>query len=67
MGRQGGEYEPHDSRNVTGTASPDILLAPMWCAKKWDILNGIADELVRRDSRQGARAGQTWKEESHAA
>jgi hypothetical protein len=42
---------------VTGTASPDILLAPAWCAKKWDILNGIADELERRDSRQGARAG----------
>jgi uncharacterized protein len=52
---------------VTGTASPDILLAPAWCAKKWDILNGIADELARRDSRQGARAGQTWKEKSHAA
>jgi len=40
---------------VTGTASPDILLAPAWCAKKWDILNGIADELARRDSRQGSR------------
>jgi uncharacterized protein len=52
---------------VTGTAPADILLAPMWCAKKWDVLNGIADELVRRDSRQGARAGQIWKEESHAA
>jgi hypothetical protein len=30
-------------------------------------LNGIANELARRDSRQGARAGQTWKEELHAA
>ena len=40
---------------VTGTAAPDILLAPAWCTKKWDILNGIADELARRDSRQGAR------------
>jgi radical SAM superfamily enzyme len=41
---------------VTGTASPDILLAPAWCAKKWDILNGIAHELEQRNSRQGARA-----------
>jgi len=52
---------------VTGTASKDILLAPAWCAKKWDILNGIADELARRSSRQGARAGQAWRDESHAA
>jgi radical SAM protein (TIGR01212 family) len=52
---------------VTGTASKDILLAPAWCAKKWDILNGIADELARRGSRQGARAGQPWEENSHAA
>jgi len=51
----------------TGTASPDILLAPAWCSKKWDLLNGIANELARRDSRQGARAGQTWKGELHAA
>lgn len=52
---------------VTGTASPDILLAPAWCAKKWDVLNGIAGELERRGSRQGTRAGQTWKEHCHAA
>jgi uncharacterized protein len=52
---------------VTGTAAPDILLAPAWCAKKWDVLNGIADELARRDSRQGARAGQHWREALHAA
>jgi len=43
---------------LTGTASPDILLAPAWCSKKWDLLNGIANELARRDSHQGARAGQ---------
>ncbi len=52
---------------VTGTASPDILLAPAWCAKKWDILNGIAGELERRGSRQGARAGQSWGKGEHAA
>ena len=51
---------------VTGTASPDILLAPAWCAKKWDVLNGIANELTRRGSRQGARAGHAGRR-IHAA
>lgn len=45
---------------VTGTAAPDILLAPAWCAKKWDVLNGITQELERRGTRQGARAGMAW-------
>jgi len=45
---------------VTGTAASDILLAPAWCVKKWDVLNGIADELERRGSRQGARVGTPW-------
>ena len=52
---------------VTGTAARDILLAPEWCAKKWDVLNGIAAELARRGSRQGAHAGRAWDEVSHAA
>lgn len=52
---------------VTGTASADILLAPEWCAKKWNVLNGIARELERRGTRQGARAGQNWNEARHAA
>ena len=51
---------------VTGTAAPDILLAPAWCAKKWDVLNGIDKELERRGTRQGARAGKQW-EEAYAA
>lgn len=42
---------------VTATASRDILLAPMWCAEKWNVLNGIEQELRQRDSRQGSRAG----------
>jgi len=41
---------------VTATASRDILLAPMWCAEKWNVLNGIEQELRRRDTRQGRRA-----------
>jgi radical SAM protein (TIGR01212 family) len=41
---------------VTGTASPDILLAPTWCARKWGVLNAIWAELRRRGSRQGRLA-----------
>jgi hypothetical protein len=52
---------------VTGTAAPDILLAPAWCAKKWDVLNGIARELERRGTRQGAHVGQTWREVRYVA
>jgi radical SAM superfamily enzyme len=45
---------------VTATASRDILLAPMWCAEKWNVLNGIEQELRRRGSRQGRRAGTSF-------
>ncbi len=41
---------------LTGTASPSILLAPLWCARKWAVLNRIEAELSRRGSRQGDRA-----------
>jgi radical SAM protein (TIGR01212 family) len=41
---------------VTGTASAEILLSPMWCSKKWAVLNGVEAELVRRGSRQGIRS-----------
>lgn len=33
---------------VTGTASKDVLLAPSWCSKKWEVLNGIEQELRRQ-------------------
>jgi radical SAM protein (TIGR01212 family) len=52
---------------VTGTASKDILLAPDWCSKKWDVLNGITAELARRGTRQGAHAGRRWDEVRHVA
>jgi len=42
---------------LTGTASADILLAPAWCAQKWRVLNGIAAELIRRGTCQGAALG----------
>ncbi|MBG7601096.1 MAG: TIGR01212 family radical SAM protein [Gammaproteobacteria bacterium] len=40
---------------VTGTASTDILLSPLWCSKKWAVLNGVENELVRRGTRQGIK------------
>ncbi len=45
---------------VTATASRDVLLAPAWCAEKWNVLNGIEFELRQRDSRQGIRAGSAF-------
>jgi radical SAM protein (TIGR01212 family) len=33
---------------LTGTAAPDILVAPEWCSLKWRVLNGIEDELSAR-------------------
>ncbi|MDQ1362205.1 MAG: uncharacterized protein QG652_65, partial [Pseudomonadota bacterium] len=30
---------------VTATASLDMLLAPLWCNKKWLVLNSIAQKL----------------------
>jgi len=42
---------------VTATASKNILLAPAWCSQKWNVLNGIEQELRRRDTHQGSRAG----------
>lgn len=42
---------------VTATAAPDVLLAPAWCAGKWNVLNGIEFELRQRGTRQGSRVG----------
>jgi radical SAM protein (TIGR01212 family) len=65
------ERTPEDVifHRVTATASSDILLAPAWCAEKWNVLNGIEQELRRRDSRQGIRAGIPFliKELEHVA
>ncbi len=47
---------------LTGTAAKDILLAPEWCSQKWNVLNGIELELLRRGTRQGYLAG-TIREE----
>ncbi len=37
---------------LTGTASREILLAPLWCAEKWRVLNAITHELQRRRGSQ---------------
>jgi uncharacterized protein len=42
---------------VTATSSRDILLAPAWCAEKWNVLNGIEIELRQRGTHQGSFAG----------
>lgn len=49
---------------LTGTASPDILLAPDWCSWKWRVLNGIEQELTQRGSRQGSRLSTTTRSAS---
>lgn len=41
---------------VTATAAKDILLTPDWCSQKWNVLNGIEQELRRRGTHQGSRA-----------
>jgi radical SAM protein (TIGR01212 family) len=40
---------------LTGDAPRDLLIGPMWSLKKWEVLNAIDDELVRRDTWQGKR------------
>jgi radical SAM protein (TIGR01212 family) len=39
---------------LTGTASANVLLAPAWCEKKWQVLNGIEAALRRRRGVQGS-------------
>jgi radical SAM protein (TIGR01212 family) len=43
---------------LTGDAPRDLLIGPMWSLKKWEVLNAIDAELVRRDSWQG----KAWKD-----
>ncbi|WP_432357998.1 TIGR01212 family radical SAM protein [Sporosarcina sp. UB5] len=38
---------------ITGDGPLDLMIGPMWSASKWDVLNGIDNELKRRDSYQG--------------
>jgi radical SAM protein (TIGR01212 family) len=38
---------------LTGDGPADLLVGPMWSMNKWDVLNGIDNELKQRDSWQG--------------
>lgn len=40
---------------LTGDGPPDNLIGPLWSRKKWEVLNAIDAELVRRDTWQGKR------------
>ncbi|MFC3802488.1 TIGR01212 family radical SAM protein [Cohnella sp. GCM10012308] len=42
---------------LTGDAPRDLLIGPMWSLNKWEVLNAIDAELVRRGSWQGKH----WK------
>ncbi|MFK5894246.1 MAG: TIGR01212 family radical SAM protein [Pseudomonadota bacterium] len=37
---------------LTGTASKDILIAPAWCNKKWQVLNAITQGVINSRVRQ---------------
>jgi radical SAM superfamily enzyme len=50
---------------LTGDAPWDSLIGPMWSLKKWEVLNAIDQELLRRDSYQGKFA--LRKEFEHAS
>ncbi len=41
-------------QRLTGDGPRDLLLAPRWSLKKWEILNAIEGELHRRGARQGS-------------
>ncbi len=41
-------------QRLTGDGPRDLLLAPRWSLKKWEILNAIEGELHRRGTRQGS-------------
>jgi len=47
------EMTPSDIiyHRVTGTASKNILLAPDWCSKKWQVINAITQELHNRKNK----------------
>lgn len=40
---------------LTGTASSDVLLAPKWCSKKWQVLNSITAALAKQARRENMK------------
>lgn len=49
---------------LTGDGPPEDLIGPLWSRKKWEVLNAIDAELLRRDTWQGKKAEQEVKENS---
>ena len=50
------------------TASRNILLAPKWCAEKWNVVNSIEQELHYRASHQDICAGMPFiRKDQHDA
>lgn len=47
---------------LTGDGPADLMIGPMWSLNKWEVLNGIDDELKRRQSWQGKYFGMDDKE-----
>jgi radical SAM superfamily enzyme len=41
---------------LTGDAPWDSLVGPMWSLKKWEVLNAIDAEMLRRNAYQGKQA-----------
>lgn len=50
---------------LTGDAPWDALVGPMWSLKKWEVLNAIDQEMLRRNSYQGKF--NVRQENNHAA
>ncbi|HCD19096.1 TIGR01212 family radical SAM protein [Macrococcoides caseolyticum subsp. caseolyticum] len=42
---------------ITGDGPIDLMIGPMWSVNKWEVLNGIDDELKKRASYQGKYFG----------
>jgi radical SAM superfamily enzyme len=45
---------------LTGDPPRDLLLAPQWALRKWQVLNSIDAELIRREGFQG-RQWNRWQ------
>ena len=44
---------------LTGTAAENILLAPAWCARKWQVLNALTERFAELGCRQGSALAET--------
>ena len=42
-------------QRITGDGARDSLIAPLWSIKKFDVINGVDKELLRRNSFQGIK------------